>query len=55
MDYCCISSRRDTRDKGEKEMNEERKKEKVNYTIVLNCVHLVLDNEFTLWGLRAQE
>ena len=29
MDYCCISSRRDTRDTGEKEMNEERKKEKI--------------------------
>ena len=36
-------------------MKETEEKEKINYTTVLNCVHLVLDNEFTLWGIRAQE
>ena len=37
---------------GDERGEEEREN---NCTTVHNCVHLVLDNEFTLWGLRAQE
>ena len=48
MDHCCISSGRHSRDKEGKEMKETEEKEKINYTTVLNCVHLVLDNKLTL-------
>ena len=36
-------------------MKETEEKKKINYTTVRNCVHLVLDNELTLWGLSAHE